>query len=117
MALRLTIFSYIRKISGGGDFILTPRRRLRTLDSVEPIFSGDPGDLVSQKEKKSLDPGDPRSWFSGVGLDIAELGFCTAIMPLYLEEPLDEITFVFGSPKSLFSLYSSICVEFQLRID
>ena len=61
---------------------------LGILDLVAATLSWDPRDLGSQVERMSLDPGEPGSRSCKLSWDLAELGFCTAIMPLHLKDPL-----------------------------
>ena len=57
------------------------------LDPVAAALSWGPRDLESQIEKASLNSVDPGSCLGMLSWDLADLGSCTTIMPLYLEDP------------------------------
>ena len=58
------------------------------MDPVAATLSWDHRDLGSQTEKTSLDPGDPGSCLCKLSWELADIGCCTTIMPLYREDPL-----------------------------
>ena len=61
-----------------------------------------------------LDPVDPGSSFGKLSWDLANLGFYTAIMSLYLEDPLHPIEFCLGFPISICCLNLSTIKIFNL---